>query len=170
MDDLLNDKHFKELTKNNRKAGAETTKEDIALRLITDCAILQETESFVTFLNVNYSERLSRVAKMLNDTVSDEYVRDIRKRIKKALKDIYEILGKDITQRIGDVFSLALFEILYLAFLFEVKPTRKEVLRDVVYKYIDDNAYKISRSGNNSVVKYRERLMLAHELNKVMNI
>ena len=170
MDDLLNDKHFKALTKNNRKAGAETTKEDIALRLITDCAILQETESFVTFLNVNYSERLSRVAKMLNDTVSDEYVRDIRKRIKKALKDIYEILGKDITQRIGDAFSLALFEILYLAFLFEVKPTGKEVLRDVVYKYIDDNTYKISRSGNNSVVKYRERLMLAHELNKVMNI
>ena len=32
MDDLLNDKHFKALTKDSRKADSDTTKEDIALR------------------------------------------------------------------------------------------------------------------------------------------
>ena len=170
MDDLLKDPHFKALTKNNRKECGEITKEDIALRLITDCVILKESESFVTLLNLSYSEQLSRVAIILNNTVSDEYIREIRRCIKKALKDINENLGKDITQRLGNTFCMALFEILYIAFLFDFRKPGIEVLRDIVYKYIDDNSYKISRSGNNSGVKYRERLMLALELNKAMNI
>ena len=169
MDELLNDKNFKSLTKNNRKADGETTKEDIALRLITDCVILHETDSFVIYLNESYSKQLAGVAKMINANDKEEYAMVIRVRIKKALKDIYDNLGKDITQRIGDTFSLALFEILYIAFLFDRKQTGKQVLRDIVYKYIEDNAYKISRSGNDSIVKYRERLMLALELNKEMN-
>ena len=169
MDELLNDKHFKALTRNNRKADNETTKEDIALRLITDCAILHETDSFVSFLNESYPKQLAGVAKRLNDSVTDEYVGNIKTRIKKALKGIEDNLGKDITQRIEDTFSLALFEILYIAFLFDWKQNGKEVIRDIVYKFIDDNAYKISRSGNDSVVKYRERLMLALELNKAIS-
>ena len=96
-------------------------------------------------------------------------MRNIKTRIKKALKGIEDNLGKDITQRIEDTFSLALFEILYIAFLFDWKQNGKEVIRDIVYKFIDDNAYKISRSGNDSVVKYRERLMLALELNKAIS-
>ena len=164
MDELLNDKHFKALTKGNRQSGGDLTKEDIALRLIVDCAILQETGSFVTYFNESYSEQLSSIAKMVNEEVTDEYVKTMSARMKKALKDIDEILGKDITQRIEEKFSLPLLEILYIAFLFDRKKTSKEVLRDIIYKYIDDNAYKISRSGNDSVVKYRERLMLAMDL------
>ena len=94
---------------------------------------------------------------------------NIKNRIKKSLKDIEENLGKDITKRIEEQFSLPLLEILYIAFLFERKDSGKEVLKDIIYKFIDDNAYKISRSGNDSVVKYRERLMLALELNKEIN-
>lgn len=169
MDDLLSDKHFKALTKSNRKADSETTKEDIALRLIVDCAILQGTDSFVSYFNEGYSKQLSGVAKMINEDATDEYVKVIKNRIKKSLKDIEENLGKDITKRIEEQFSLPLLEILYIAFLFERKDSGKEVLKDIIYKFIDDNAYKISRSGNDSVVKYRERLMLALELNKEIN-
>lgn len=169
MDDLLNDKHFKALTKDSRKADSDTTKEDIALRLIVDCAILQGTNSFVTYFNEGYTKQLSGVAKMVNEDATEDYVKAMRKRIKTSLKDIDENLGRDIAQRIEERFSLTLFEILYIAFLFERKDSSREVLRDIIYKYIDDNAYKISRSGNDSVVKYRERLMLALELNKEMN-
>lgn len=169
MDDLLNDKHFKALTKSNRKSDSETTKEDIALRLIVDCAILQGSDSFVTYYNESYSKQLNGVAKMVNEDATDEYVKALKTRIKNSLKDIEENLGKDITQRIEEKFSLSLLEILYIAFLFARKDLGKEVLRDIIYKYIDDNAYKISRSGNDSVVKYRERLMLALELNKEIN-
>lgn len=169
MDELLNDKHFKALTKSNRKSGSETTKEDIALRLIVDCAILQGTDSFVTYFNEGYSKQLNGVAKMINEDATDEYVKVIKSRVKKSLKDIDVNLGKDIAQRIEEKFSLSLLEILYIAFLFERKNSGKEVLRDIIYKFIDDNAYKISRSGNDSVVKYRERLMLALELNNKIN-
>lgn len=164
MDELLKDKHFKALTKGNRQSGSDLTKEDIALRLIVDCAILQETGSFVTYFNESYSKQLSSIAKMVNEEVTEEYVKAMSARIKKALKDIDESLGKDITQRIEEKFSLPLLEILYIAFLFDRKVLSKEVLRDIIYKYIDDNAYKISRSGNDSVVKYRERLMFAMDL------
>ena len=160
----MKDKHFKALTKGNRQSGRDLTKEDIALRLIVDCAILQETGSFVTYFNESYSKQLSSIAKMVNEEVTEEYVKAMSARIKKALKDIDESLGKDITQRIEEKFSLPLLEILYIAFLFDRKVLSKEVLRDIIYKYIDDNAYKISRSGNDSVVKYRERLMFAMDL------
>ena len=93
----------------------------------------------------------------------------IKQRLKGELKAIEQTLGKDIMLRIDGAFSYTLMEILIIAFLFDYKSTRPEVLRDIIYKYIDDNAYKISHAGNDSVVKFRERLMLALDLNKEIN-
>lgn len=169
MDALLKDKHFTALTKNSHKTNKAITKEDIALRLIVDYVITQGNDSIASYLSANYAQQLAEAAKFVNEKTADEYADGMRIRLKSELKAIDDILGKDIMRRIDDTFSFSLMEVLVIAFLFNYKDTNKEILKDIIYKYIDDNAYKISHSGNDSVVKFRERLMLALDLNKEMN-
>jgi hypothetical protein len=169
MDVLLKNKHFVALTKNSHKADKNSTKEDIALRLIVDYVITHRNDSLTRYLNESYEKQLTDVARFVNETTSDDYVDEIKMHIKAILKSVDEILGNGIMERINGVFSLPLMEILFIAFLFKRKNTKQEVLIDIVNKYIDDNAFKISHSGNDSFVKIRERLMLALDLNKEMN-
>lgn len=170
MEVLLKDKHFVQLTKNSKRSDKELTKEDIALRLIVDYVITQLSEPISQYLNEGYQEQLTDVARYVNDTMTDDDVDEMQISLKGVLKSIDETLGKEVMRRIDDKFSLSLMEILYIAYLFYKKDSKPEVLTDIIYSFIDDNAYKISRAGNDSVVKFRERLMLAVELNKAMNI
>ena len=124
----------------------------------------------VRYLNENYKQQLSDAAKFINESCGDECVGVMRARMKGVLKTIVDVLGKDVAKKLDNSFSLPLMEILFIAFLFSHKDTSREVLKDIVYKFIEDNAYKISYSGNDSTVKFRERLMLALELSKLMNI
>lgn len=169
MDALLKDKHFKELTKSSRDTDKSKTKEVIALRLIVDYVVTQGNDSFVRYLNESYEQQVKDVAKFVNETTDNEYVQEMKLRLKRALKDINDVFGKEIMQRIDGKFSLQLMEILTITFLFNQREMNKEVAQDIVYKYIDDNAYKISHSGNDSPIKFRERLMLALDLNQEMN-
>ena len=169
MDDLLKDKHFKSLTKGSRDADRETTKEDIAFRLIVDYVVTQGNDSLASYLSKSYEQQLNDVAKFINERVEDYYVEEMKKRLKAVLKDVNNILGVDIMQRIDGEFSMPLMEILTIAFLFNKRSVNKEIAKDIVYNYIEDNAFKISQSGNDSPIKFRERLMLALELNKKIN-
>ena len=169
MEVLVKDRHFVALTKNSHKTDKEITKEDIALRLIVDYVITQGNDSVMSYLNSTYAQQLMEASKFINERMADDYADEMKQRLKGELKAIDQILGKDIMQRIDGTFSYALMEMLIIAFLFAYKSTKQEVLRDIIYKYIDDNAYKISHAGNDSVVKFRERLMLALDLNKEMN-
>lgn len=170
MDLLLKDKHFVQLTRNSHKVENSISKEDIALRLIVDYVVTQGNDSYVRYLNEGYQQQLSDAAKFLNNRVSDEYIAEMQDGIRETLKEIESSLGNDITKKINDVFSLPLFEILFMAFLFNNKQNGKEVLKDIVNKFIEENTFKISRAGNDSSVKTRERLMLAIELNKILSI
>lgn len=169
MDALLKDKHFKSLTKDSRDADKEMTKEDIAFRLIVDYVVTQGNDSFVSYLSKSYEQQLKDVAKFVNERVEEYYVEEMRKRLKAVLKDMDDIFGMNIMQRIDEKFSLPLMEILTIAFLFNKRSVNKEIAKDIVYNYIEDNAFKISHSGNDSPVKFRERLMLALNLNQEMN-
>lgn len=169
MDDLLKDKHFKSLTKGSRDADRETTKEDIAFRLIVDYVVTQGNDSLASYLSKSYEQQLNDVAKFVNERVEDYYVEEMKKRLKAVLKDVNNILGVDIMQRIDGEFSMPLMEILTIAFLFNKRSVNKEIAKDIVYNYIEDNAFKISQSGNDSPIKFRERLLLALELNKKIN-
>ena len=166
MEALLKDRHFKQLTKGSGKTSQELSKEDIALRLIVDYVIIRGNDTFAQYLYKGYHQQLKDVAKYVNTTATDDAVEEMRSRLKRVLKAINETLGKDITQKLDDNFSLPLLEILVVAYLFSNKDVGSETTKDIVYKFIEDNAYKISRSGNDSVVKFRERLMLAIELAK----
>ena len=170
MEALIKDRSFTSLTKNSRKTEKDLAKEDIALRMIVDYVITQENDSMVRYLNENYKQQLSDAAKFINESCGDECVGVMRARMKGVLKTIVDVLGKDVAKKLDNSFSLPLMEILFIAFLFSHKDTSREVLKDIVYKFIEDNAYKISYSGNDSTVKFRERLMLALELSKLMNI
>lgn len=169
MEALLKDRHFKQLTKGSGKSDTGQTKEGIALRLIANYVITQGNDSFVQYIGEGYQQQLKDVANFVNTIAEDAYVKEMRSRLKEVLKDIDMGLGKDILQKIDGTFSLALFEILVIAYLFNHKDIEREYLKDVIYKYIKDNAYKISRAGNDSVIKFRERLMLALELTKEIN-
>ncbi len=169
MEVLIKDRNFTALTRNSRKTDKDLSKEDIALRLIVDYVVTQGNDSMARFLNESYKQQLADAAKFVNETCGADYVDEMRTRMKEDLKAIVGVLGKDIAHKLDDSFSLPLLEILFIAFLFDYKNTSQEALKDIIYKYIDDNAYKILHSGNDSTVKFRERLMLAIELNKTMN-
>ena len=169
MEVLIKDRNFTALTRNSRNTDKDLSKEDIALRLIVDYVVTQGNDSMARFLNESYKQQLADAAKFVNETCGADYVDEMRTRMKEDLKAIVGALGKDIAHKLDDSFSLPLLEILFIAFLFDYKNTSQEALKDIIYKYIDDNAYKILHSGNDSTVKFRERLMLAIELNKTMN-
>ena len=157
------------MTKGSRDADRETTKEDIAFRLIVDYVVTQGNDSLASYLSKSYEQQLNDVAKFVNERVEDYYVEEMKKRLKAVLKDVNNILGVDIMQRIDGEFSMPLMEILTIAFLFNKRSVNKEIAKDIVYNYIENNAFKISQSGNDSPIKFRERLMLALELNKKIN-
>lgn len=168
MDVLLKDRHFVALTKNSHEVDKDLTKENIALRLIVDYVITQGKDSSAKYLNESYNQQLINVARFVNDSITDEEIEEMKMRIKAVLKSMGENLGKDIMKRIDETFSLPLMEILFIAFLYNRKSIKQEVLKDIVYKYIDDNAFKISRSGNDSFIKFRERWALAIDLTQEM--